>query len=71
MERPEDRVRQARRRELEDDEGYQVLVDAEEVEEAEVMEDFVEGRLRFLEKRILRRVGVEELKPVVRECYLL
>ena len=49
----------------------QVGVDAEEVEEAEVMEDFVEGRLRFLEKRILRRVGVEELKPVVRECYLL
>ena len=31
MERPESRVREARRRELTSDDGYQVLADAEEV----------------------------------------
>ena len=48
----------------------QIGLNSDEIEGEEVMVDFVEGRLTFLEKTILNKVGIEEFKPIIKECWL-
>ena len=48
----------------------QIGLNSDEIEGEEVMVDFVESRLTFLEKTILNKVGIEEFKPIIKECWL-